>query len=38
VHSYVAAAELAFGIGAGLYFLTLLLVGLLPRHAQRAHG
>jgi len=38
VHSYFAAAELVFGIIAGLYFLTLLLVGLLPRHAQQAHG
>jgi EmrB/QacA subfamily drug resistance transporter len=38
VHSYFAAAELLFGIIAGLYFLTLLLVGLLPRHAQQAHG
>jgi hypothetical protein len=36
--SCFAAAELVFGIAAGLYFLTLLLVGLLPRHAQRAHG
>ena len=25
-------------IAAGLYFLTLLPVGLLPRHAQQAHG
>jgi EmrB/QacA subfamily drug resistance transporter len=38
VHSYFAAAELVFGIVAGLYFLTLLLVGLLPKHAQQAHG
>ena len=38
VHSYFAAAELVFGIAAGLYFLTLLLVGLLPKHAQQAHG
>jgi hypothetical protein len=38
VPSYFAAAELVFGIVAGLYFLTLLLVGLLPRHAQQAHG
>jgi NhaP-type Na+/H+ or K+/H+ antiporter len=38
VHSYFAAAELVFGIAAGLYLLTLLLVGLLPRHAQQAHG
>jgi MFS family permease len=36
--SYFAAAELVFGIAAALYILTLLLVGLLPRHAQRAHG
>ena len=33
--SYLAAAELVFGIAAGLYFLTLLLVGFLPRHAQQ---
>ena len=32
VHSYFAAAELVFAITAGLYFLTLLLVCLLPRH------
>jgi EmrB/QacA subfamily drug resistance transporter len=38
IHSYFAAAELVFGIVAGLYFLTLLLVGLLPKHAQQAHG
>ncbi|MFI9648376.1 DHA2 family efflux MFS transporter permease subunit [Streptomyces sp. NPDC052040] len=38
VPSCLAAAELVFGIAAGLNFLTLLLVGLLPRHAQRAHG
>jgi hypothetical protein len=38
VHSYFAAAGLVFGIAAGLYFLTLLLVSLLPRHAQQAHG
>ncbi len=38
VHSYLAAAELVFGIAAGLNFLTLLLVGLLPKHAQQAHG
>jgi hypothetical protein len=37
VHSYFAAAELVFAIAAGLYFLTLLLVCLLPRHAQQAH-
>ena len=36
--SYLAAAELVFGIAAGLNLLTLLLVGLLPRHAQQAHG
>lgn len=35
--SYFAAAELVFGIAAGLYFLTLLLVFLLPKHAQQAH-
>ena len=38
VHSYFAAAGLVFGISAGLYFLTLLLVSLLPKHAQQAHG
>ncbi|MCX4725703.1 DHA2 family efflux MFS transporter permease subunit [Streptomyces sp. NBC_00440] len=38
VHSCFAAAELVFGIAAGLSFLTLLLVGLLPKHAQQAHG
>jgi hypothetical protein len=36
--SYFAAAGLVFGIAAGLYFLTLLLVSLLPKHAQQAHG
>ena len=38
VHSYFAAAELVFAIVAGLDLLTLLLVGLLPRHAQQSHG
>ena len=38
IHSCFAAAELVFGIAAGLNFLTLLLVGLLPKHAQQAHG
>ncbi|WP_377270083.1 DHA2 family efflux MFS transporter permease subunit [Peterkaempfera sp. SMS 1(5)a] len=38
LHSYLAAAELVFGIAAGLNVLTLLLVGLLPKHAQQAHG
>ncbi|MGY6023542.1 DHA2 family efflux MFS transporter permease subunit [Streptomyces spinosirectus] len=37
-HSWFAAAELVLGIAAGLNLLTFLLVGLLPRHAQRAHG
>src|ERR1700761_335875 len=37
-HSYLAAAELVFGIAAGLYLLTLLLVGLLPRHTEQGHG
>ncbi|MET7451865.1 DHA2 family efflux MFS transporter permease subunit [Streptomyces sp. NPDC005574] len=37
-HSYLAAAELVFGIAAALNLLTLLLVGLLPKHAQQAHG
>ncbi|MEV6158282.1 MFS transporter [Nonomuraea sp. NPDC052129] len=36
--SYTAAAELVFAIAAALYFLTLLLVSLLPKHAQQAHG
>jgi EmrB/QacA subfamily drug resistance transporter len=36
--SYLAAAELVFAIVAGLDLLTLLLVGLLPKHAQQAHG
>lgn len=35
--SYVTAAELVFGVVAGLNLVTLLLVGLLPRHAQPAH-
>ncbi|MCA1217266.1 MFS transporter [Streptomyces sp. 8L] len=34
-HSSFAAAELVFGICAGLYFLTLLLAGLLPRRPLR---
>ncbi|MCU1682633.1 MAG: transporter [Amycolatopsis sp.] len=34
--SYFAAAELVFGICAGLYLLALLLVGLLPKHSQQA--
>jgi len=38
VHSYLSAAELVFAIAAGLNLLTLLLVGFLPEHAQRAHG
>ena len=38
IHSYFVAAELVFAIVAGLDLLTLLLVGLLPRHAQQAHG
>ncbi|MHB9860028.1 DHA2 family efflux MFS transporter permease subunit [Streptomyces sp. YIM S03343] len=37
-HSYLAAAELVFAVVAALDFLTLLLVGLLPRHAQQTHG
>ncbi len=37
-HAYFAAAKVAFGITAGLYFLMLLLGGLLPKHAQQAHG
>ncbi|MET8812460.1 DHA2 family efflux MFS transporter permease subunit [Streptomyces sp. NPDC004549] len=38
VSSYLGAAELVFGIAAALNVVTLLLVGLLPRHAQSAHG
>ncbi|MEU9398523.1 DHA2 family efflux MFS transporter permease subunit [Streptomyces sp. NPDC048242] len=38
VSSYLAAAELVFGIAAALNVVTLPLVGLLPRHARRAHG
>jgi EmrB/QacA subfamily drug resistance transporter len=37
-HSYLAAAELVFAVVAALDLLTLLLVGLLPRHAQQTHG
>ena len=37
-HSYFGAAELVFGIIAGLDVLVLLLVGLLPRHAHQVHG
>ncbi|MDL4819330.1 DHA2 family efflux MFS transporter permease subunit [Actinomadura opuntiae] len=33
--SYTAAAELVFAVGAVLYAVTLLLVGLLPKHARR---
>nr|CEL18661.1 actinorhodin transporter [Kibdelosporangium sp. MJ126-NF4]CTQ98145.1 actinorhodin transporter [Kibdelosporangium sp. MJ126-NF4] len=32
--SYFAAAQLVFGICAGLHVLALLLVGLLPKHSQ----
>jgi len=38
VRSCFTAAELVFAIVAGLDLLTLLLVGLLPRHAQQTHG
>ena len=34
--SYFAAAELVFALCAGIYFLVLLLVGLLPKHSQPA--
>ncbi|WP_242907801.1 MFS transporter [Actinomadura terrae] len=34
--SYIAAAELVFGVCAGLFALVLLLVGLLPKHSQQA--
>ncbi|WP_235031972.1 MFS transporter [Actinacidiphila yanglinensis] len=37
-HSSLSAAELVFGITAGVNVLTLLLVGFLPRHSQQAHG
>ncbi|UWE07751.1 MFS transporter [Actinacidiphila bryophytorum] len=37
-HSYLAAAQLVFAVTAALNAVTLLLVGLLPRHAQAAHG
>lgn len=37
VDSYFAATELVFGITAGLYLLTVLLLRLLPKHAQQAH-
>ncbi|MFC5764526.1 MFS transporter [Actinacidiphila bryophytorum] len=37
-HSYLAAAALVFAVTAALNTVTLLLVGLLPRHAQAAHG
>jgi EmrB/QacA subfamily drug resistance transporter len=32
---YFAAAELVFAITAGVFLLALLLVGLLPKHAQQ---
>ncbi|GAA2682539.1 MFS transporter [Streptomyces lunalinharesii] len=35
-HAYFAAAQRVFGLCAGLYFLTLLLVGFLPRRAAHA--
>ncbi|MCE4947615.1 MFS transporter [Streptomyces sp. VTCC 41912] len=35
-HAYFAAAQLVFALCAGLYFLTLLLVGLLPGRAPHA--
>ncbi|POX58462.1 MFS transporter [Streptomyces sp. Ru62] len=38
VPSCLAAAELVFALAAGIDVLTILLVGLLPEHAQRAHG
>lgn len=36
--SYLTAAQLVFALTAALTLLTLLLVNLLPKHAQRAHG
>jgi MFS family permease len=37
-HTCLTAAELVFAITAALNVLTFLLVGLLPKHAQQAHG
>lgn len=36
--SYFGAAEVVFAVCAGLYLVTLALVGLLPKHSQQAHG
>ncbi|TDP98123.1 DHA2 family efflux MFS transporter permease subunit [Labedaea rhizosphaerae] len=36
-HSYFGAAEMVFAIIAGLDVLVLVLVGLLPKHAQQTH-
>lgn len=38
LHSTLAAAELVFAVTAALNVLTFALVGLLPKHAQNAHG
>jgi EmrB/QacA subfamily drug resistance transporter len=35
--SYLAAGELVTAVTAALFMITLLLVGLLPEHAQQAH-
>ncbi|SEP03182.1 drug resistance transporter, EmrB/QacA subfamily [Actinacidiphila rubida] len=37
-HSSLAAAEFVLATTAALNLVTLLLVGLLPKHAQNAHG
>ncbi|MFF3111175.1 DHA2 family efflux MFS transporter permease subunit [Kitasatospora sp. NPDC057904] len=37
-HSSIDAAELVLAITAGLNLIVFALVGLLPRHAQQAHG
>jgi hypothetical protein len=34
--AFFSAAQLVIAIAAALYLVTLLLVGLLPRHAQQA--
>jgi hypothetical protein len=34
--AFLAGAELVIAVAAALYVITLLLVGLLPRHTQQA--
>jgi hypothetical protein len=34
--AYFAGAELVIAVAAGLYLVTVLLVGLLPKHTQQA--